>query len=328
MSEHRPLVTILIVNWNGSALLEECLNSLSGLAYSPVETIVVDNGSTDDSLAVVSRHSSVKILRLDKNYGFAVGNNRGARIAQGKYIATLNNDMVVAPDWLNKPVASLESNPEIGIICCRQMNYFDHDKIDGLGHSLENWLGLLPIGYGERMHQNPQFSHAGYVISANGGSAIYRTALFNDLGGFDERFIAYNEEGDLCVRALLRGWKCLYVPEAVVYHRGAASYMQNLSTYYYYRERNRWWFLYKTFPLSWILLHLPSILLYELRVAWVVAMKCRLPRTYLRSRIDAIMGFSLFCNERRIALTSFQEHSDFIKYIMKNKISFANRETI
>jgi GT2 family glycosyltransferase len=224
-----PLVSIIIVNWNGENLIAECLDSVFQSLYNPFEVIVVDNGSTDRSLEIVKKYKAVRVIETGKNLGYAGGNNQGIKVARGKYIVFLNNDIVVDPEWLDGAVIYLESHCTVGVISCRQMNYFDKSMIDGLYHYLTRWLGFLPMGAGQPMAEQHQFSRLGQVVSANGGSAIFRKQMLDAIGLFDERLFAYCEETDLCMRALLHGWQTVYLPQSVVYHKGGASFGRNPS---------------------------------------------------------------------------------------------------
>ena len=147
---NNPLVTIVILNWNGRELLQECLNSVLKTEYKPTEIIVVDNGSTDDSVEFVRNdYKTVIILENGKNLGYGEGNNRGIAIANGKYVVTLNNDIIVEEDWLNKPITYLENDEKIGVIGCRQMNYFNRSVVDGYFHYPAPELTLARLGHGE-----------------------------------------------------------------------------------------------------------------------------------------------------------------------------------
>ena len=131
-----PLVSVLIVNWNGAKWLPECLDSLLQTRYQPIEIVVVDNASSDESLAILEQYPMVKVVKNTENSGFAKGNNIGFPYTHGKYVVTLNNDMTVDPDWLTEPVDYLENDQELGSIACRQMKYSDHAVIDGLYHQV------------------------------------------------------------------------------------------------------------------------------------------------------------------------------------------------
>ena len=315
-----PLVSIIILNYNGASLIEECLDSVTHLHYQPIEIIVVDNNSSDNSLDVLKTYNIIKIIENKKNYGYAEGNNIGIRQCSGKYIATLNNDMTVDPLWLNEPVKILETYPDIGIISCRQMSYYKHNYIDGLYHTIKSDLTFLPYGHNHPLNQKKQYLQAGYVISANGGSAILRKDMISQIGSFDSRFFAYLDETDLCMKAFIKGWSCYYVPNAVVYHKGSVSFKKTGAIQYYYRERNRLWFLYKYFPSSFILKHFLFLLIMELRVIRVICLKLRKPDLYFKARLDAINQLSAYSDERKCNIKLIKKRWSHFISLKKRKI--------
>ena len=292
------LVSIVIVNWNGAEVLPECLRSLLGLNHKDIEIVVVDNGSTDGSVDIVREicGGDVKIVRLEKNVGFAAGVNIGVENASGEFIATLNNDMIVEPSWLDQPLELLKDK-SVGIVSCRQMNYYDRSKVDGLYHHITKDLIFMPVANGCVYKADGPFSIPGYVISANGGSAVIRASVFRDLGGYDANFFGYMEETDFCLRAFLRGWRCAYAPNAVVYHKDGFSFKKKGAYMNYLFERNRVWFLYKNIPAWDILKRLPRIVITELRTAKDSAFKLRNPILYLKARFDGLRGL---CRYRKI----------------------------
>jgi len=284
----------LILNWNGEALLEECLMSLRETAYHPFEVVVVDNASTDGSLGVLSRFPEVKVVVNDKNYGFAEGNNIGMAHCAGKYIVALNNDITVDPAWVSARVALLEENPSLGLVGCRQMSYYQRDVIDGLYHIVNNNLTFHPYGARQKLLADPAFLQSGYVLSINGGSPMLRKTMIDEIGGFDKRFFAYYDEADLCLKAFVNGWRAWHCSDAVVYHKGSVSFKKTGIFTYYLRERNRLWLLYKYFPLSLLASHVLSLLLMEVRVIRVMGVKMRRPDQYVKARLDAFRSFAAY----------------------------------
>lgn len=293
-----PLVSVIILNWNGKTLIEDCLSSVSGLHYAPVEIIVVDNNSTDGSEKFLEAQQNILLLRNPTNLGYAGGNNAGFKAAKGKYCAVLNNDMIVDKAWLDDPVRILEAHDEVGIISCRQMNYWERGLIDGLYHKMEKTLKTGVVGEDERYADRQEYSLAGYVLSANGGSMVMRKALVEQLGGFDERLFAYGEDVDFCFRAFLRSKKCCYVPGAVVFHKGSASFGKNPGRKIFYEWRNRYFLLYKFFPWRIITKHLYWILWNEWRTIGHVFFKKKKPFLYLSIWIAILSGIGKFRKER------------------------------
>ena len=313
----KPLVSIVILNWNGDGLIQECLESLALLEYAPIETIVIDNGSVDSSLPYLLSQKSIVLIENKKNTGFAKGNNIGFSRARGKYIAVLNNDTTVDLKWLNNPIQFLEQDDRIGIISCRQMNFYNHDLIDVLYHTISKDLSFYPFGRGVRIDDLPEALKPGFVLSASGGSAIYRKIMIDEIGGFDERLFAYGEDADLSMRAYINGWKCLYVPSAVVYHKGSASFSKSPETISFYGRRNKMLLRYKYF--SWLLhfRYLPWIINEEKKTFFAM-MKNKTSRSLYFSILK-----SVFATFRAL---SPERHMNIKKLNKKNfSIPMANR---
>jgi GT2 family glycosyltransferase len=315
------LVTIIILNWNGRELLQECLNSVIKTEYKPIEIVVVDNGSTDDSVEFVRKdYKTVTILENGENLGYSEGNNRGIAIANGKYVVTLNNDIIVEKDWLNKPIIYLDNDMKIGAIGCRQMNYYNRSVVDSYFHYPVQELTLARLGYGELYKEDSPFSVPGYVISPNGGSAIYRKDIFIKIIGFDSNFFAYNDETDLCMRIFLNGWKCVYAPQAVVYHKDSASFKKTGGKRHYFHERNRIWFIYKYFPLSFIAKHIIAIIIEEMRVIKRFFFVYRIPLMYFKARMDGIAGIFKYSKERKYYIKVFYSYREEYELFQNQKI--------
>jgi GT2 family glycosyltransferase len=315
-----PLVSVIILNWNGSGVIAECLDAVRASTYKNVEIIVVDNGSTDDSLNIARHYTDVRIIENKQNLGYAAGNNRGLLQARGEYMVTLNNDAVVTPGWLEQPVAMFASDQRIGIIACRQMEYARRDYMDCLyGYPLAS-LRFQPMGNGRRFNANdPLLSEAGYVMSAGGAAAIYRKAFIHELGGFDERYGSFHEESDLCLRAFLSGWACAYAPDAVVFHMGHFSFDRVKKHYAYLHERNRFWFIFKFFPAAIIVKNIIPLLIMELRVIKWSIFKWKAVGSYYRARRDGFAGLAELLPDRKKWCALFKEKYPRYRLFMKEK---------
>ena len=318
---NNPLVSIIVLNWNGKEHLQECLISVLKTTYSPIEIIVADNGSTDGSVQLVrSCFATVIVLENGNNLGYAEGNNRGIEIAKGKYVVTLNNDVIVEPGWLDKPIEFLEKDHRLLAVCGRQMNYYDRSKIDSLFHYPGPELLFLQAGHGETMEQNSMFAMPGYVIAINGGSGIYRKKMFVELGGFDRNYFFYNEETDLCMRAFLKGWSCLFVPQSVVYHKEGESFKTSRGKNLYFHERNRIWFIYKFYPFSFIVSNIIPIALEEMRTLRRDVFMQKAPLRYLKARIHGIAGIFKYSKERKNNVRIFLDRKNEFIAFKKKKI--------
>lgn len=246
-----PLVSVIIVNWNGVALLPECLAAMTRQSYPHLEVIVVDNGSTDGSVSFVrsayGRH--IALIESDRNRGFAGGNNLGIRQAKGTYVALLNNDAVAEPGWVEALVHAAERDSRVGICASRIYAYGTGDILDGAGLL----LSLDGIGRGRgRLERGEAFAHEEDVLLASGCAALYRRAMLDEIGLFDEDFFAYCEDSDLGLRAWIAGWRCRYVPDAVVHHKYSGSTAPYSAFKAFHVERNRLWLVVKCFPLRLI----------------------------------------------------------------------------
>jgi GT2 family glycosyltransferase len=259
-------VSLIVLNWNGEDYLYQCLDSLMHLKYPSKEILMVDNCSTDNSVEIARSFSSVKIIKTPKNLGYAGGNNYGFNYAKGKYVATINNDIIVDKNWLEEPIKYLEANDSIGLISCRQMDYYDNDVIDSLYHYPSKYLLFLSEGNGKVFTDCQAWNTPGLVLSSNGASAIFRKKVVDLLKGFDERYFAYHEDADFCINAFYSGWKCLYVPNAITFHMGSRSFRRNSKKYSYYFERNRYFFIIKNYPLMVIVKRFFWLIYLEIRI--------------------------------------------------------------
>jgi GT2 family glycosyltransferase len=310
----------VILNWNGEEHLPECLASIEAARFPSTEVLVVDNASTDSSRDIAKQFSGVRLIINERNVGYAAGNNVGFRQSQGTYVATLNNDTIVDPQWLPNAVAALESCPRAGIAACRQMRYDSPTKIDSLFLYPQRDLSIGQMGHKEIYDERRYGFGAGAVFGAAGASAVYRKSMLEDIGLFDERFSSYNEESDLCMRALLAGWICLYEPSAVIYHKGSASFSSMKTRMLHLGERNRMWFLYKYFPMRIVAGHLHHLLLREALAFAVLAFKKRSPGTYLSARLDALRGIGAFGRERVYNVQSFSRYASYFSRLIANRI--------
>lgn len=250
MKDNLPLVTVVVVTLNNMNLLRNCLRSLYAQDYEAIEIVVVDNASDEDVQGMLAAEfPKVRMLRLNKNHGFAGGNNRGIETAHGKYIALINNDAVAAPQWINFLVATAESDPGIGAVASIVIDGNQPEVLDscGVGISLDGMsrqaMRGLPV---------PQLTQPKEVLLFSGCACLLRMEALKDVGLFDEDFFAYCEDTDLGLRLRRAGWKIVVSPGAYVHHfysmTGGKFSLQKI----YWVERNHLWVAIKNFP--WFLL--------------------------------------------------------------------------
>jgi GT2 family glycosyltransferase len=219
-----PHITICTVNYNGLRHLKECFDSIlkSNYPMANVEVVMIDNASTDGSVGFVeSNYPWVKLLSLDRNYGFSKANNLGAKSAGGEYIVFLNNDTVVTPEWLNGLVGTMESDSEIGIVGSKLLMLDRAGIINSAGSTIAFNGGGYDVGFLARDAE--QYNVPGRRGGVCAAAMMVRRDEFLDFGGFDEDYFMYFEDVDLCWRYWLFGRKVFYAPSSVVFHKFGGS---------------------------------------------------------------------------------------------------------
>jgi GT2 family glycosyltransferase len=238
-------ISIIIVNWNGAQHLPICLNSLRRQTFTDFEVILVDNHSRDDSLDLLKRdYPEVKVIALSENRGFTGGNNAGIRSAQGSIVVLLNNDTEVDPQWLQVIVDTFDRHPEAGFVASKMLLFDQRDKFHTTGDFYR--LDGIPGNRGVWETDRGQYNHEEVVFSACGGSAAYRRSMLDQIGLLDEDFFYSCEDIDLAWRAQLAGWKCVYAPDAIVYHKLSATGGGSIASFY--DGRNFIYLIAKNYP--------------------------------------------------------------------------------
>ena len=256
-----PEASVVIVTWNGLRHLRRCLPALHGQTGVTFETIVVDNGSTDGTAEWIgSEYPQIVLKRLDSNHGFATANNIGFGMARADLIATLNNDAVPDPDWLQTLVDAARRYPEAGSFGSRIVLARDPNIIDSAGVVTD----VLGIAWDRHNGEPVGVDAAGEVFGACAGAALYRKELLDEIGGFDPAFFAYLEDVDLAWRARWRGWTARYVPEARVVHVHSATGTEESPFKTFHLGRNKVWTIAKNHPVPALLLYGPLLVAYDL----------------------------------------------------------------
>lgn len=246
-----PLVSVIIVNYNGGCYPARNLESLSQQTFRDFEVIFVDNSSSDGSAddLPIEAIPDFQMIRLEENSGFARGNNLGASAARGRWLALLNPDARAEPDWLESLVAAADAHPDVRHFASAQLVDGVEGVLDGGG---DNYL-LFGIpwrgGYRRSVADLPE---QGWCFSPCGAGAFIRKDAFDALHGFDERFFCYCEDVDLGFRMQRQGFDCRFLPQARIHHVGGVSSNALGEFSAFYGSRNRLWTYFKNMP-TWLL---------------------------------------------------------------------------
>jgi GT2 family glycosyltransferase len=253
LNYQRNHITVIVVNFNRRDLLRACLRSLVVQTGVEFDVVVVDNGSTDGSAEMVEAEFrsrpvfQLALIRNTENRGFCAANNQGIAAAQGEFIALLNNDAEAEPGWLPALRRAFDQ-PEIGMAASKIVVWEDPGRIDKAGHLIYPDGQNRGRGTGER--DSGQYDREEEVLWPDGCAALYRRSMLDQIGGFDEDFFAYADDAELGLRGRIAGWRCRYVPEAVVrHHRGSTLGLLSVRRLALI-ERNRILLVVKLFPWS------------------------------------------------------------------------------
>ena len=294
-----PCISVILVTWNSAVHMPHCLDCLAAQTLKDFEVVLVDNGSTDGSLdGLESRWPglTLRMKRLDENRGFAAANNLGARLARGHWLALLNTDAFPDPGWLEKLLQAAGHYPEFSFFASRQLQANTPQLLDGAGDAFHisglawrRFAGWPSAQFGLEPKE---------VFSPCAAAALYSRQAFLQVGGFDEDFFSYHEDVDLGFRLRLQGFRCLYVPEAVVEHIGSATLGTQSDFALYHWQRNFIWSFIQNMPsaLLWGALpaHLMANFIYQVyytfrghgSVLW-------------KGKKDALRGFSHALHKRQ-----------------------------
>jgi GT2 family glycosyltransferase len=233
-----PMVSVIILNYNGAEYIERCINSVLNSDYENLEIIVVDNASTDLSDRIIEskfRCKKVRIFANSKNLGYAEGNNVGAREAKGQYLVFLNNDTEVDSRWLNSLVETMESDSDIGAAQFKILRMTRKSEIDTCGHMLTRFGFTYERGSGEV--DLGQYDYVTDIFAGKGAALAVKRDLFEKTGEFDADFFILREDTDLCWRIWLTGKRVVFFPRGIVYHAvGGALGKHEIEALYYFRR--------------------------------------------------------------------------------------------
>ncbi len=307
--------SVVIPNWNGKRFLTTCLNALRAQTFADVEVILVDNASSDGSQALVrSEYPAVRLIELKENRGFTGACNLGLEAASGDYIALLNNDTEVLPDWAQQVVEAFERQPDAGIIASKMLLFDQRDRFHTAGDffTIDGRAGNRGAWEWDR----GQYDRGEYVFSACGGSAAYRQSMLKEIGKLDDDYFFLLEDVDLAWRAQLAGFKVWYEPRALVFHHLSAT--GGGITASYHAGRNGIWLIVKNMPTSLLrkygrrILARQLALLIESAKAW----RGREARARLRGMMAGALSLGGALAKRRQIQAAKRVSDDYIESML------------
>lgn len=306
----QPLVSVIVVNWDRKELLRACLDSLNRQTFHDLEIIAVDNGSRDGSVEMLAGLPGIRLIANPTNRGFCAANNQGIAEARGRYVALLNNDAEADPRWLDELLRAFDHGQDVGMAASKILVWEDRQTIDKAGHLIYPDGQNRGRGSGESDHG--QYDRLEETAWPDGCAAMYSKAMLDQIGGFDEDFFAYADDAELGLRGRIAGWRCLYMPAAVVYHHQGSTLGRFAPERLVLIERNRLWLAAKLFP--WRLLALNPVYFlaraaagayaaaagngevgrFRGRQGFPVLLKC-----FFRANIKALAGLPRMLSKRR-----------------------------
>jgi GT2 family glycosyltransferase len=261
-------VSVVIPSRNGATprdgltFLDMVLATLEAQSFRDFDVTVVDNGSTDGSAGYLRESwPAVRVVELPDNIGFPTAINRGVEAGAGRFVALLNNDVELSSDWLELLVAELERDPEVGFATGKIMRHDDRDVLEQAGHDFYTCGRFEPRGLDQK--DTGQYDERGPTTIVTAAAALYRREALDAIGGFDEDYFLYCEDGDVCLRMLLRGYRGLYIPEPKAFHVRGGTVGARQDVPRFYLVRNALVSLLKDLPASTLLRSLPKIALYH-----------------------------------------------------------------
>lgn len=292
-----PEISVIVLNWNGKHFLEDCLGSLRRQTFQDFETILVDNGSSDGSVEYVcSNFPEVRLLALRDNRGFTGGNIVGYEQSSGSLIVLLNNDTEAHPCWLDEIHKASLIYVQAGSFASKMMYFDERNRVENCGFDVGVEGATVDLGRNEL--DSPAWGQARPVFGACGGAVAYRRNMLADIGFLDNDFFMTYEDVDLSFRAQLRGYGCVYVPGAVVYHRYRATNKKTPSRQVFYSQRNIEFVWIKNMPGGLMVRSAPLRVLYELAAA-VYFMKQGAGSAFLKSKWEVFRHLPSLLRKRK-----------------------------
>lgn len=312
-------VSIIVVNWNGERFLKDCLGALSGQTYFNYETILVDNGSSDNSISFVRENfPAIKIVSLGENTGFTGGNAAGLEVAEGDFVGLVNNDARPEKTWLENLIQPMLADRTIGI-CASKLIFENSQTVNSAGDGLTT----AGVGFNRGLGKDAaEFTMPELVFGACGAAVLYRRRMLDEIGFLDEDFFLYDEDTDLNFRAQLAGWKCIYVPTAIAYHIANATARRLSDRHVYYHTRNLEFVWVKNMPFG-IMLRFPHHkVIQELGSFCYLCLRHNKWIPFFKAKRDALKMLPQMLQKRARIQTSKRVPNSYVRSVLTSMFSF------
>ncbi|NPV66092.1 MAG: glycosyltransferase family 2 protein [Anaerolineae bacterium] len=309
------MVSVIVINWNGARHLPTCLDALRAQTYPRLEIIVADNASTDGSQALIREHyPEVRLVALPENRGFTGGNNAGIAASTGEIVILLNNDTEVAPTWVAALVDAFARHPQAGTAASKMLLFDRRDTFHTAGDYYR--VDGLPGNRGVWQKDTGQYDREEYVFGACGGALAIRRQVLETIGLLDDDFFFSAEDVDFAWRAQLAGYRCIYVPRAVVYHQLAATGGDVTASYY--NGRNFLYILAKDYPGDLFRRHWRAVIGRQAQIAWEAlrAWRGAAARARLRGIIAGLVRLPGMLRKRRAVQATRRVSLDYLESIL------------
>lgn len=324
-------VSVIILNWNGKKFIRDCLDSVSSQIHPGVEVIVVDNASSDGSQEVIKEeYPLVKLIENKENLGFCRAMNQGIGESSGCFILSLNNDVVLTPTYISEVIKAASIDERIGLVSGRLLKFAKKDQkevFDSVGVTM--FKNRLAHDVGEGEVDLGQYDSIKYIFGACAAAALYKREMLEDISingeCFDEAFFAFLEDVDLSWRARLRGWECLYTPDAVAYHHRGGTAVRRSKLVEMHNYKNRYLMILKNDSISSFIKNAHRFFIVDLFKAGALLFRC--PAALL-GWVDIIKNFPETISKRRVIqskrkvdqkeIESLFQKFDYMKWIRKN----------
>lgn len=291
-------IAVIIVNYNSARYLKRAVKCLSEQTRLPDQVIIYDNASAEPIPAELeSTGLNLTIVQGPENLGFAGGNNRAleALNADITWLALLNPDAYPTNEWLSVMENAIKDYPHYSFLGSKLIWDEHPNRFDGTGDAYHISGKAWRMNHQKPIQCDNQIKE---VFSPCAAAALYRRDIFEQVGGFDERFFCYYEDTDLAFRLRLLGYRCAYIPQAIVYHTGSATTTRHSDFYTYYGHRNLVWTYVKNMPTVLLVLFLPMHIALNLASLLVFAYRGQF-KTIWRAKKDAIKGLTAIRKHRQ-----------------------------